>query len=59
VATQADLKDEKAKSATHGRERDDALRVSRGGSVLQKVVHAAKRLVIGAAVGAVAAKVAR
>ena len=58
AAARADLKDEKVKSATLGRERDDALRVSRGGSVIQRMVRAAKWFVIGAAAGAVAAKCA-
>lgn len=56
AAAQADLKDEKAKTLALGRERDDALRVARGGSVLQRVAHAAKWFVIGAAVGAATAK---
>jgi hypothetical protein len=55
----ADLKDEKAKTATLTRERDDALRVAKGGSVLRRVARAAKWFVIGAAVGAAAAKLAR
>jgi ABC-type nickel/cobalt efflux system permease component RcnA len=58
TATQADLKDEQGKSQTLGRERDDALRVARGGSVLQRVVRATKWLVVGAAAGALAIKVA-
>jgi hypothetical protein len=59
AATQAELNDEKAKTQTLGRERDDALRVSRGGSVIQRVARAAKWFVIGAAAGTVAAKLAR
>jgi hypothetical protein len=59
AATQAELNDEKAKTQTLGRERDDALRVAHGGSVIQRVARAAKWFVIGAAAGAVAAKVAR
>jgi multidrug efflux pump subunit AcrA (membrane-fusion protein) len=59
AATEAELNDEKAKTQTLGRERDDALRVAHGGSVIQRVAHAAKWFVIGAAAGAVAAKLAR
>jgi hypothetical protein len=56
AAAQADLKDEKAKTTALGRERDDALRAAKGGSVLQRVARAAKWVAIGAAAGAVAAK---
>ena len=59
AAAQADLKDEKAKTQTLGRERDDALRVAHGGSVLQRVARAAKWFVIGAAAGAAATKLRR
>ena len=55
---QANLKDEQIKSQTLRKERDDALRVSRGGSLLQRMTRAAKWFVIGAAAGAVAAKAA-
>jgi len=58
-AAQAELQDDKAKIQALGRERDAALRVARGGSVLQRVVRAAKWFVVGAAAGAVAAKLAR
>jgi hypothetical protein len=58
-AAQADLADEKVKSQALGRERDDALRAAKGGSVLQRIARAAKWFAIGAAAGAVAAKVAR
>jgi hypothetical protein len=58
TAAQADLKDEQGKTQTLGRERDDALRVARGGSVLQRVVRAAKWFAIGVAVGAIAVKIA-
>lgn len=58
VAAQGDLKDEKTKTEALGRERDSALRVARGGSVLQRVERAAKWLVVGAAVGAAAARLA-
>ena len=59
VAAQADLTDEKLKSQALGRERDDALRVAKGGSVLRRIARAAKWFAIGAAAGAVAGKVAR
>jgi len=58
-AAQADLADEKVKSQALGRERDDALRAAKGGSVLRRIGRAAKWFAIGAAAGAVAAKIAR
>jgi hypothetical protein len=58
AAAQADLKDEQVKTQTVSKERDDALRVVKGGSVIQRVARAAKWFVIGAAVGAAAAKFA-
>ncbi len=58
-AAQADLQDEKAKEAALGRERDDALKAAKGGSVLKRVARAAKWFAIGAAAGAIAAKAAR
>ena len=59
AAAQADLKDEQAKGQALGRERDDALRAAKGGSVLRRVVRAAKWFAIGAAAGAIAVKAAR
>lgn len=59
AAAEADLKDERVKTVAVGRERDSALRAARGGSVLRRVVRAAKWFAIGAAAGAVAAKVSR
>jgi hypothetical protein len=56
---QADLADEKLKSQALGRERDDALRAAKGGSVLRRIARAAKWFAIGAAAGAIAAKAAR
>lgn len=56
TATQADLTDERAKTAALTRERDDALRIARGGSVLRRIARAAKWFIIGAAAGAIAAK---
>jgi hypothetical protein len=58
-AAQADLADEKVKSQALGRERDDALRAARGGSVLRRIARAAKWFAIGVAAGAIAAKSAR
>jgi hypothetical protein len=58
-AAQADLADEKVKSQALGRERDDALRAAKGGSVLRRIARAAKWFAIGAAAGAIAAKAAR
>ncbi len=59
VAAQADLADEKVKSQALGRERDDALRAAKRGSVLRRIARAAKWFAIGAAAGAIAAKAAR
>jgi hypothetical protein len=59
AAFQGDLADEKAKSQALGRERDDALRAAKGGSVLRRIARAAKWFAIGAAAGAIAAKAAR
>ena len=58
-AAQADLADEKVKSQALGRERDDALRAAKGGSMLRRIAQAAKWFAIGAAPGAIAARVAR
>jgi hypothetical protein len=58
AAAQADLKDEQTKEHALGRERDDALRTAKGGSVLRRVLRAAKWFAIGAAAGAIAAKAA-
>jgi hypothetical protein len=59
VAAQADLADEKGKTQALGRERDDALRVAKGGSVPRRIARAAKWFAIGAAAGAIAAKAVR
>jgi hypothetical protein len=58
-ASQADLADEKLKSQALSRERDDALRAAKGGSVLRRIARAAKWFAIGAAAGAIAAKATR
>jgi len=59
AAAQANLKDEQTKTQALSRERDTALQAARGGSVLRRVARAAKWFVIGAAAGAVAAKLSR
>ena len=56
TTAQSDLSDERAKTAALTRERDDALRLARGGSVFRRITRAAKWFVIGAAAGSVAAK---
>ena len=58
AATQADLSDERAKTTALTRERDDALRIARGGSAWLRIGRAAKWFFIGAAAGAIAAKAA-
>ena len=58
-AAQADLADEKTKSASLTRERDAAIRSAKGGSALRRIARAAKWFLIGAAAGAVAAKAVR
>jgi hypothetical protein len=55
AAAQGDLTDERQKT-TSLTERDDALRIARGGSLLRRIGRAAKWFLIGA--GAVAAKAA-
>ena len=59
AAAQADLKDEQVKTAVVGKERDDVVRVAKGGSVLRRVARAAKWFAIGAAMGAAAARLSR
>ena len=56
AAAQADLTDERAKTATLTRERNEAVRAAKGGSVLRRIARNAKWLAIGAAAGAIAAK---
>ncbi len=58
AASQSDLTDEKTKTAALTKERDAAVRAAKGGSVLRRIARAAKWFAIGAAAGAVAAKVA-
>ncbi len=58
-AAQGNLADEQTKTKALSKERDSALQAARGGSVLRRVARAAKWFVIGAAAGAVAAKLTR
>ncbi len=58
AASQADLTDEKSKTAVLTKERDAAVRTAKGGSVLQRAARAAKWLIIGAALGALASRAA-
>jgi type II secretory pathway pseudopilin PulG len=55
-AAQADLIDEQAKTAVLTRERNEAVRAAKGGSLLRRIARNAKWLAIGAAAGAIAAK---
>jgi hypothetical protein len=55
AAAQNDLTDEKTKTSALTRERDDALRIARGGTVWRRIARAAKWFAIGAAAGAIAA----
>jgi hypothetical protein len=56
ATAQADLTDERAKTTVLTRERDEAVRAAKGGSVLRRIARNAKWLAIGAAAGAIAAK---
>ena len=58
ATAQADLTDERSKTAALTRERDDALRIARGGSAWRRISRATKWFFIGAAAGAIAAKAA-
>jgi len=55
-AAQGDLADERQKTAALTKERDDALRVAKGGSAWRRVARAAKWFLLGAAAGAVVAR---
>jgi hypothetical protein len=59
AATQADLTDERAKTVILTHERNEAVRVAKGGSLLQRITRNAKWLAIGAVAGAIAAKAHR
>lgn len=56
AASQSDLVDEQGKTKALTKERDDALRVARGGSIWRRIARASKWMLIGAAAGAVAAR---
>jgi len=56
AAAQGDLTDEKTKTTALTKERDEALKAAKGGSVLRRIARAAKWFAIGAAAGAIAAK---
>ncbi|HEY8715630.1 MAG TPA: hypothetical protein VIM00_09630 [Candidatus Acidoferrum sp.] len=58
TAAQSNLNDEQLKSKALTKERDDALRVARGGSVLRRVANASKWMLIGGAAGAIAVRIA-
>lgn len=58
TTAQSDLADEKGKAAILIKERDNALRVARGGGIWQRIGRASKWILIGAAAGAVAARAA-
>jgi hypothetical protein len=55
-AAQNDLVDERQKTAALTKERDDALRVAKGGSAWRRLGRAAKWFILGAAAGAVLSK---
>jgi hypothetical protein len=59
ATAQADLTDERAKTAVLTRERDEAIRAAKGGSLLRRIARNAKWLAIGVAAGAIAAKAHR
>jgi cobalamin biosynthesis Mg chelatase CobN len=56
TTSQADLTDEKTKTAALTKERDAAVTAAKGGSALRRIARAAKWFAIGAATGAIAAK---
>jgi hypothetical protein len=58
ATAQSDLADERQKTTALTHERDDALRIARGGTAWRRITRAAKWFLIGAAAGAVAAKAA-
>ena len=58
AAAQDDLSDERKKTTSLTHERDDALRIARGGTALRRIARAAKWFLVGAAAGAIAAKAA-
>jgi hypothetical protein len=59
AAAQGNLTDEKTKTTTLTKERDEAVRAAKGGSLLRRIARAAKWFAIGAAAGAFAARAAQ
>lgn len=59
AAAQGDLTDEKAKEAVLTKERDEAIKAAKGGSLWRRMIRAAKWFAIGAAAGTIAAKTTR
>jgi hypothetical protein len=59
TAAQSDLADEKTKTSTLTKERDEAIRAAKGGSTLRRAARAAKWLLIGAAAGTLAVRTIR
>jgi hypothetical protein len=58
AAAQGGLTDERKKTAALTHERDDAVRIARGGSAWRRIGRAAKWFLIGATAGAIAVKAA-
>jgi hypothetical protein len=58
ATAQADLADERTKENVLTQERDQALRIAQGGTIARRMARAGKWLAIGAAGGALAAKLA-
>ena len=59
AAAQADIADEKTKTGILTGEKNDALKLAKGGSLLRRLALAANWFALGAAAGAVAAKATR
>jgi hypothetical protein len=59
ATAQSDFADEQKKTSALTKERDDALRIAKGGTAWRRIGRAAKWLLIGAAAGALAAKSTR
>lgn len=59
AAAQSDLNDEKTKTAALTKQRDEAITAAKGGTVLHRILRAAKWFVLGAAAGGLAARLAR
>jgi hypothetical protein len=59
TAAQSDLADEKLKTATLTKSRDEALKAAKGGSTFQRTIRALKWFALGAAAGALAAQTHR